>query len=265
MEVVKCESSFGEDSDDDSHGQYANDDDAEYSYASGLVPKLQSRNIVSKARWNPKMEMAEVIVQKGSLWKTTGIARSGMIYCSIEEVLFLAELGALILLDHCDATLPLEDIYVKVANGKNGCSWEQFQAYKQLKSLGYIVGRHGVPWSLKGVNRSNECVSSKCSVESALADSESEDKSSIIGMFNGMQINEARPVFDVYLPNSKFRKSSPGDPSFVLCFTGGYPPSKAELEALERQCGGVPLKFCHIEHGRVNFFSFDRVELPVLP
>ncbi|KAK7839438.1 hypothetical protein CFP56_018033 [Quercus suber] len=34
-----------------------------------------------------------------------------------------------------------------------------------------------------------------------------------------MHINEARPVFDVYLPNSKFRKSSPGDPSFVICLT----------------------------------------------
>lgn len=42
---------------------------------------------MSKACWNPLMEMAEVIIQKGSLWKTSGIVRSGMTYCFIEEVL----------------------------------------------------------------------------------------------------------------------------------------------------------------------------------
>lgn len=125
----------------------------------------------------------------------------------------------MLLLDDCDADISLGDIYIQLANGKSGCCWEQFQAYRQLKSLGYIVGRHGVPWSLKAANRSNECVSSKCSSESGLIDMESEDKRSIIGMFNCIQINEAMPVFDVYPPNNKFRKSSPGDPKFIVCFT----------------------------------------------
>ncbi|KAF3431546.1 hypothetical protein FNV43_RR26277 [Rhamnella rubrinervis] len=267
MEVVRLESCLGAESDDETpHGQYTKDDDEEeYFYASGSLSKLQPRKVVSKARWNPEIEMAEVIVQKGSLWKTTGIARGGIVCCSIEEVLFLAEIGALLLLDDFSAVISLEDIYTKVANGKSGCNWEHFQAYKQLKSLGYIIRRRGVPWSLKGVNGGNECVSSKGSLESGLLDLESEDKRSIIEMFSGMQINEARPVFDVYLPNSKFRKSAPGNPSFVICFTRGHPPFRAELEAVERQCVGVSLKFCHVEHGRVSFFSFDLVELPVLP
>ncbi|KAG4396204.1 hypothetical protein AAZX31_19G124100 [Glycine max] len=42
-------------------------------------------------------------------------------------------------------------------------------------------------------------------------------------------------------------------------------PSRAEIEALERQCGGIPLKICLATEGRVSFFSFDKVELPVLP
>lgn len=40
------------------------------------------------------------------------------------------------------------------------------------------------------------------------------------------------------------------------------------IEGLERQCNGVPLKFgheTHDKHGRVNFFSFNKVELPALP
>jgi tRNA-splicing endonuclease subunit Sen54 len=103
---------------------------------------------------------------------------------------------------------------------------------KELKSLGYIVGRHGIPWSVKK--------------------GESEE----------MQTSEARPVFDVYRPNSMFKKSCPGDPIFVLCFT------KRFRGALEGLCEGIPLKFCNVEQGRVTLFSFDndKVELlPVLP
>ncbi|KAF3942531.1 hypothetical protein CMV_030821, partial [Castanea mollissima] len=42
-------------------------------------------------------------------------------------------------------------------------------------------------------------------------------------------------------------------------------PSIAGIEVLERQCGAIPLRFCHVEYGRVSFFSFDEVELPILP
>jgi len=45
----------------------------------------------------------------------------------------------------------------------------------------------------------------------------------------------------------------------------GYPPSRTEIEALEKQCGGIPLKICLVTEGRVSFFSFNKVELPVLP
>ncbi|KAH1077710.1 hypothetical protein GYH30_052982 [Glycine max] len=62
----------------------------------------------------------------------------------------------------------------------------------------------------------------------------------------------------------RFRKSSPGDPSFLLYLSRGH-PSRAEIEALERQCGGIPLEICLATEGRVSFFSFDKVELPVLP
>lgn len=40
-------------------------------------------------------------------------------------------------------------------------------------------------------------------------------------------------------------------------------PSIAGIEVLERQCGAIPLRFCHVEYGRVSFFSFDEVELYV--
>ncbi|KAL5546349.1 hypothetical protein UlMin_006036 [Ulmus minor] len=264
MEARKWEISFGDESDEETNDKDSNDDEEEYCYASLLVPKLQPRKVVSKAHWINEMGMAEVVVLKGPIWRTTGIVRSGKIYCSIEEVLFLAELGALLLMDDSDSCLSIEDMYMKISDVKSGCCWEYFQAYRQLKSLGYIVGRHNVPWSLKGVNCQNGSVP-HCSLGNGEVDMISEDKTSIIGMFSSMHIDEVRPVFDVYLPNSKFRKSSPGDPSFVLCFTRGYPPSKETLELQERQCRGVPLKFCQVEQGRASFFAFDKVELPVLP
>ncbi|RZC20498.1 hypothetical protein D0Y65_007068, partial [Glycine soja] len=62
----------------------------------------------------------------------------------------------------------------------------------------------------------------------------------------------------------RFRKSCPGDPSFLL-YLSRHPPSRAEIEAHEKQCGGIPLKICRVREGRVNFFSSDKVELPVLP
>ncbi|CAN1256423.1 hypothetical protein LINPERPRIM_LOCUS9315 [Linum perenne] len=42
-------------------------------------------------------------------------------------------------------------------------------------------------------------------------------------------------------------------------------PSRAEIEDLESRCGGIPVKVCHVDHGRVSFFSMKKVELPVLP
>lgn len=264
MEREEKEICLGEESDGESCDNESSEDDGEFCYASVPTSKLQPRKVLSKGRWIREMGMAEVEVQKGPIWRTTGIVRCGKIYCSIEEVLYLAELEAFLLTDDTGAHVPIEDIYAKLSDENNGCSWEHFQAYRQLKSLGYIVARHNIPWSLKNVNSNSESSFPECSLENVV-DVKSEDTISISEMFGRMQIDEVRPYFDVYLPNSKFRKSSPGDPIFVLCFASGSPPSKATLEFLGRQCRGVPLKFCHVEQGRVSFFSFDKVELPLLP
>ncbi|VFQ63884.1 unnamed protein product [Cuscuta campestris] len=234
------------DDEDNEHG--FNDDENICSYSSGYIPKLQFRKDISKAKWIDKFGMAEIVEMKGRLWATTGIVRNGKIYCFIEETLYLVEIGALHLFDHIDTPMSLKDVYDKVSEAKNRFSWVAFEAYRHLKCLGYIVQRHGFLWTVKSVT----------------ADS-SEDIYFICERFKRMNINEVKPVFDVYPPSSRFRKSSPGQPSFILCFTGGFPPSKQEIEELERCCNGSPIKVCNVDHGRVSFISFKKVELPALP
>lgn len=247
----------------DSETVFDDDNDEEGSYsANGSTSKLQFRKDISEARWIDKLGMAEVVGKKGKMWVTMGIVRDGKIYITIEETLFLAEIGALHLLDENDKCLSLKDIYEKVAQEETGYSWEHFEVYRHLKALGYVVARHGVPWTKKGLEVSSASPKENDSVEMDIV-----AKDHLTESLNNMHINETRPAFDVYRPNSKFRRSSPGDPSFVLslCRSCYYAPSKEEIEVLEKQCGGTPLKFCHVENGRVSVFSFDKVELPVLP
>ncbi|CAJ1912782.1 unnamed protein product [Sphenostylis stenocarpa] len=258
-----CSSS--EDSDDEVYLQNASDEE-ELGFSSGSMPKLQFRSVKSKSCWNEEMGMGEVIEKNGKLWITTGIVRSGKIYSSIEETVYLTELGALDLLENSGRRISLTEMYEKVAGGKSGCCWELFEVYRHLKSLGYIIVRHGVLWSLKSIKSSHRPAALEITEKSnGLADMGSKSELAMDKLFSDLQINELMPDFDVYLPNSRFRKSSPGDPSFLLYLSRGHPPCKVEIEALEKQCGGIPLKICQVTEGRVSFFSYDKVELPVLP
>ncbi|KAJ9565528.1 LOW QUALITY PROTEIN: hypothetical protein OSB04_001494 [Centaurea solstitialis] len=176
---------------------------------------------------------------------------------------FLAEIGALHLLDDEDKCIPLEDIYKKVAKGIGGSSWESFEVYRHLKSLGYIIKRHGVCWSMKR----NKSVPASVEIEPGsqrIINNGNDDMTSITETMDSMQINELKPVFDVYPPNNKFRKSNSGNPLFVLCISTGNPPTKREIKDIDAKCEGIPVKFCYVEHGRVSFFAFNQIRLPFL-
>ena len=43
----------------------------------------------SRAHWINEMGMAEVVENKGKLWRTMGVVRSGKVYYSIEETLYV--------------------------------------------------------------------------------------------------------------------------------------------------------------------------------
>ncbi|KAH9617547.1 hypothetical protein KSS87_003688 [Heliosperma pusillum] len=237
--------------------------DEELLSEAGSVPKLQFRKTVINARWNDELCMSEVLQHKGGQLISNGIVRNGKVYLSIEETLFLSEIGSLMLVDDKDSIFLLEDIYKKLAKGKGCCSLEYFKVYRYLKSLGYIVGRHDIPWSLKTVR--------SCSVplegneEGKTVAPTVLDGTFLAESLNNLHIIENKPFFDVYLPNCKFRKTSPGDPVFTVSLARHHPPSICEMEKLERQSNGIPLKIAHVDHDRVSFFSFKLLELPTLP
>ncbi|CAD6224326.1 unnamed protein product [Miscanthus lutarioriparius] len=227
--------------------------------------RVQFRNMASRARCVEETGAAEVVESRDKLWLTTGVTRAGKLYYNVEEIGFLAEIGALVLLSDKDETIGIEAIYEKLAGGNYGCSWDTFQAYKHLKSLGYIVGRFGVPWTMK---HSGTCdtIAPQMNILETDQSLNKVDRASndITKLLKKMQIDGISPSFEVYLPNSKFKKSSPGSPSFLLCLLRVKPPSRVELEAVENNFRGIPLKYCHVDNGRVSFLSFDEVTLPSL-
>ena len=115
-----------------------------------------------------------------------------------------------------DETIGIEAIYEKIAGGKYGCSWDAFQAYKHLKSLGYIVGRHGVPWTMKNSGTCDTTVPPSVVHTDQSFNRIDGTCSDITKLLKEMHIDGISPSFEVYLPNSKFKKSSPGAPSFLL-------------------------------------------------
>ncbi|CAH2063846.1 unnamed protein product [Thlaspi arvense] len=258
MEGKDWEASFSSEDEAD----YAVDDDEEF-HLTGSGPKLQFRVGSSKARWVTELGMAQVEVKRGKLWTTTGIVRSGKTYCFIEEALYLSEIGELQIMgsEDDDVVIPLKDLYEKVAEEKSGCCWENYEVYRYLKGLGYILSRHGVPWTSKDAAAISTPSGEQ---ESVCAGECTEAKDDVTKLLGDMQLCDARAVFDVYLPNSRFKKSCPGEPSFVACFSGDSPPSKEDVKALQSRVT-APLMFCHIAQGRVSFFSFSSIDLLVLP
>ncbi|MCO5588984.1 hypothetical protein L7F22_042948 [Adiantum nelumboides] len=72
-------------------------------------------------------------------------------------------------------------------------------------------------------------------------------------------------MFDVFQPNCNFKKTDPGTPDFSLCISSHAVPDRDSLEVLNTQNGGVPVTIAMVDSGRVTFFQFDDVQLPLLP
>ncbi|KAK9125180.1 hypothetical protein Scep_014026 [Stephania cephalantha] len=193
----------------DSDVDFECNDEEELNYASGSVGKLKLRKDVSKAQWDAAVGMTKVIEKKGGMWTTTGIIRRSELYCSI------VRLRKLCRRDLEGKSYSPQDPYER-AVARFLAKLIDEKAYKHLKSLGYIVSRHRVPWTSK-IDKSS------ANLTSLDATSENSDilepEISITKLLQNMQINDMKPAFDV-----------------------DYPPSNLEIEDLE-VC-------CNVESGR---------------
>nr|POE88602.1 hypothetical protein CFP56_69035 [Quercus suber] len=90
MEAVDWENSSGGSSDTEAYFQDTKyEDDEELHFTSGFISKLQFRKDKSRAHRINEIGMAEVVENKGKLWRTMGEVRSSKIYYSIEETLYV--------------------------------------------------------------------------------------------------------------------------------------------------------------------------------
>ncbi|KAK8970282.1 hypothetical protein KSP40_PGU017270 [Platanthera guangdongensis] len=240
--------------------------------------KLQFRNDISTALWDEKKGMGEIVEKKGSVSSSglygdspspaqnpVDVGQNPEVFFTVSKISFhqASSFGR--------AKFVVDNAYPppKAASSKKKNMMEEElkglceRQGGHLKTLGYIIGRHGIPWTMKKNNRFDSNSSQTTSNPNQTLDPDEEYGISIL--LEGMLIDDLKLTFDVYLPNSRFRKSSPGDSSFLLCVLRGNPPLKREVESLERNSGGIPIKFCYVNHGLVSFFCFDKVTLPVLP
>lgn len=310
---------------------------------------------VSVASWESEKGLAEVTVKKGKLWCSMGIIRSSKLYCNIEESMYLAGLGSLVMLND-ERIMSNDEICSLLLFPGHGCSWAAYQTFAYLKRLGYIVGRYDVLWTtsrkqekfpslqsdvetdlsskaeelilpsntLKSVVKSssrevqfplsdtmdevncdmiltrtgaessmnpsleekygNDSASLPCDIgrsnypredsEAGLEDLQSlsvlnlnKDEDTSLSVLNLKKDEDTcdQPMFDVFLPNGRFKKSVPGPPTFRLCMSSNHPPKPSDIRTMEHNCGGVPFKYVVVECGHISIFSFDTVSLPDLP
>ncbi|KAL2622458.1 hypothetical protein R1flu_002663 [Riccia fluitans] len=352
-----------------------------------LVGGGKLKKDVSVAKWDGVKGLAEVSLKKGKLFGSMGIMRGSMLYCNVEEAVYLVGLGSLALLFD-GKVMYMEEVYNLLLTPAHGCSWIAYQIFAYLKRLGYIVGRHGIPWTTsrkrenltpskmtldnqgdwlsrrrtkneeeqanieKGISGfrtryivydhdgeldssakgtaspglcnhwSEEAIQEAegrvSSFEAITSDFPGTDENDLSGKTTASSIlvgdggaeevqgvganispcETGRPdlldmdaadygdtlqnlcyltlnqvedscdallMYYVFLPNGRFKKSSPGLPAFKLCISSGQPPKHSEVCALELKSGDASLKFAFVESGHVSIFSFDAVSLPDLP
>ncbi|KAH7404457.1 hypothetical protein KP509_15G026400 [Ceratopteris richardii] len=87
------------------------------------------------------------------------------------------------------------------------------------------------------------------------------------GATNGLDFSMRviKPMFDVFSPNSNFKKRNPGNPDFSLYISSDLPIDRVTIEDLNANNNGVPVTIATVDSGRVSFFNFNEVQLPILP
>lgn len=123
-----------------------------------------------------------------------------------------------------------EEAYCLLATPAYGCSWNVYQVFGQLKKFGYIVGRHGVPWTLQ---------------ENLWKD---EPKASLTH-------GKLELTFDVHKPSGQFQKAKPGAPAFSVCIAW-YKHKSVAMKLKTPSSASVLVSECSISFNHITVHLF---------
>ena len=95
-----------------------------------------------------------------------------------------------------------------------------------------------------------------------------------LNVFNKIDVAHDRPCSDSYklhynvyqtTPDKPFKKTNPGRPFVRICVVNSADPvpSLADTKALNSRSDGVPVKIALVNCGKIMFFGFDDISIPI--
>jgi hypothetical protein len=72
-------------------------------------------------------------------------------------------------------------------------------------------------------------------------------------------------MFDIYMPNKKFKKSAPGEPMFKLIIAKArdFEPNLNDLIINCKECSNSNTLYAFVDNGDVSFYNFNSIDLPI--
>uniref|UniRef100_A0A7S2K865 tRNA-splicing endonuclease subunit Sen54 N-terminal domain-containing protein n=1 Tax=Leptocylindrus danicus TaxID=163516 RepID=A0A7S2K865_9STRA len=215
-------------------------------------------------------------------------------YLFPEEALYLHMLGLVVILggEKDDEDMTTKDLYLRFFCTRSvdyGITLPVYLSYMHLRSQSYIVARHGL--LLNSIECKTEEIESVAESTASTTDANAPTVESVEDKLREERIRkkidrlnridraiqhpptqfhsngEVSLAYDVWKPNSNFKKTNPGRPDF--CVAVGYfnspSPPLSMLLSLITQCNGAPLRVAVIsDSGTVMLFSFSDEEAPVI-
>lgn len=183
----------------------------------------------------------------------------------IEEALVLFERGVLDVYNHNDTKLDAQGLYDMLE--ELGVSLPIYLTYAHLRAQDYRVLRH-VAGSVAQVESSNGRNNSDAyeADETLLQQQQQQIKQARRTVLLQTLDNDPSSIaFDVYQPDTAFRKTYPGPPHFVVAVASFklQSPTFVELQELQESCNGVPLRIATVsDGGAVVMFGVTHVGVP---
>ncbi|KAJ1644404.1 hypothetical protein LPJ64_003924 [Coemansia asiatica] len=168
-----------------------------------------------------------------TITRTSGTARSGVVYLQPEEWVLFVERGTLVIQKQNagleQTTEDLADVWVRALD-RSGFSLDEYRAYSYLRRLGYVVvcPKHEV--AAENSSRMD------CSLEETKANDVYNDllnhapRNAILGATGNSLFSGG---YGVYKPEHPFKKRDPGQPQYRLVIVSAQSRAPATDELLE--------------------------------